>query len=76
MTTPATRSSIPPSEHILRQWAQPNPFERASGWFLIRIESTHVYELGGGDDLLSLTAAQDAIAVANLRKTYSVQKTA
>ena len=38
MTTPATRSSIPPSEHILRQWAQHNPFERASVDLIRRVQ--------------------------------------
>ena len=73
----ATSGGAVPKNYKYKRVATDVTLERrASGWFLIRIESTHVYELGGGDDLLSLTAAQDAIAVANLRKTYSVQKTA
>lgn len=45
---------------------------RSSGWFLVSINATHVYQDGGGA-YLSLTLAQDTIACAVLRKQYLIR---
>ena len=43
-----------------------------TGWFLTAVESVEIWPNQGGEWTLTLTAEQDAVAVAKLRERYSV----
>ena len=45
------------------------------GWLLTEIKSTDLFPSATPCQYLHLTQAQDAIAIANLRKTYCIQQT-
>ena len=47
---------------------------RSSGWYLTRVAKTMIFPNQGGRRDVWLTPAQDAIAVAGLRREYSVLK--
>lgn len=68
----ASGDSVPKAYKYSRQGTEVILERRSTGWFLVDVRPSQLYERGGWT-ILELTPAQDEVAVARLRKQYQVK---
>lgn len=67
--------SVPDAYKYSRHGTSLKIERRSTGWFLVDVKQVEIYK-DGGRDRLFLTAEQDAAAIDELRKAYSIIKPA
>lgn len=67
-------SAVPNSYRGIRNGTAVTLERRSSDWYLVNVQQVPLFNHGGGRGRLTLTAAQDAAAIAKLKARYSVEQ--